>query len=71
MKMSARSDHFLKVRAQKNTKKGYFMGAKLVRKTLKKFYLTTTFAILKKLTTILYLYIIFNLAKRWDITHRA
>ena len=42
-----------RVRAQRTSKKGHFMDAKSVRKTLKTFNLTTTNAILMKLTTIM------------------
>ena len=45
-----------RVRAQRTSKKGHFMDAKSVRKTLKTFNLTTTNAILMKLTTIMYLH---------------
>ena len=38
------------------SQEGYFMGAETVRKTLKTFNLTTTNAILMKLTTIMYLH---------------
>ena len=42
----------------------HLMNAELVRKVLKDFKLTTTNAILIKLTTIMYLHEIFNLTKR-------
>ena len=41
---------------QKPSKKGHFIEAETTRKTLKTFNLTTTNAILIKLTTIMYLY---------------
>ena len=44
------------VRAQKPLKKGHFVDAELVRKTLKNVNLTTTNAILMKLSTIMYLH---------------
>ena len=44
------------VRAQKPPKKGYFMVAESVRKTLKTFDLTTTNTILIKLTMIMYIH---------------
>ena len=44
------------VRPQKPVEKGYFVDAKSVRQTLKIFNLTTTNAILVKLTTIMYLH---------------
>ena len=44
-------------------KKDHFMDAELVRKTLKIFNLTTTYAILMKLTIVMYFYKIFVLAK--------
>ena len=44
------------VRPQKPAEKGYFVDAKSVRQTLKIFNLTTTNAILVKLTTIMYLH---------------
>ena len=42
----------------------HLMKAELVRKVLKDFKLTTTNAILIKLTTIMYLHEIFNLTKK-------
>ena len=44
---------------------GHFMDAELLRKTLKIFNLTTTNAILMKLSTIMHLNKIFKLAKSW------
>ena len=44
--------YFWGVRAQKLPKKGHFVDAESVRKTLKNFNLATTNAILMKLTTI-------------------
>ena len=50
-------DHIGVVRAKKPLKKRYFVDAKSVRKTYAKiFNLTTTNAILMKLTKIMYLY---------------
>ena len=56
LRISAISDHIGGVRAQKPPKKGYFVDAESVRKTLEIFNLTTTNAILMKLTTIMYLH---------------
>ena len=47
---------FGRVRAQKPPKKGHFMDAESVRKTLKTFNLTTSNAIMMKLITIMYLH---------------
>ena len=58
-------------RAQKPPKRGYFMGAASPQKYLKICTLTTTNATLKKLTTIMYLQKMFNLAEDWGGTHRA
>ena len=44
--------YFGRVRAQKRPKKGHFVDAESVRKTLKNFNLATTNAIRMKLTTI-------------------
>ena len=44
------------VRAEKPPKKGHFMDAESVRKTLKNFSLSTTNVILMKLTRIIYLH---------------
>ena len=49
-------DHIGGVRAQKPFKKGYSGDAESVRITLETFNLTTTNAILMKLTTIMYLH---------------
>ena len=62
---------FGRVRAQKNAKKGHFMDGASPWKHLKIYNLTTTNAILIKLTTIMYLHENFHSAKKWDVTHRA
>ena len=49
-------DHIGGVKTQKTSNKGYFLDAESVRKTLEIFNLTTTNAILMKLTTIMYLH---------------
>ena len=56
MRISAKLDHIRGIRAQKPPKKGYFVDAESVRKTLEIFNLTTANAILIKLTTIMYLH---------------
>ena len=56
MKRSAILDHIGGVRAQKPPKKDYFVDAESVSKTLEIFLLTTTNAILMKVTTIMYLH---------------
>ena len=57
LRISAISDHIGGVRAQKPPKKGYFVDAESVRKTLEIVNLTTTAnAILMKLTRIMYLH---------------
>ena len=48
------------------------MVAELIRKLLTKIFNSpTTYAILMKLTTDLYLNEVFHLAKPWDVTHRV
>ena len=47
------------------------MDAESVQKTLKIFNLTTTNAMLIKLTTIVYLHETFILEKNWGVTQRA
>ena len=56
VRISAVLDRIGRVRAQKPPKKGYFVNAESVRKTLEIFSLTTANAILMKLTTIMYLH---------------
>ena len=57
LRISAILDHIGGVRAQKPPKKGYFVDAESVRKTLEIVNLTTTAnAILMKLTRIMYLH---------------
>ena len=56
VRISAILNHIGGVRVQKPPKRGYFLDAELVRKTLEIFNLTTTNAILMKLTTIMYLH---------------
>ena len=58
-------------RAQKPPKRDHFMDTALPRKHLKIYNLTTTNATLMKLTIIMYLHMIFNLAEDWGVTHRA
>ena len=53
------------------TKKGHFMDAELVQKSLKLHNFATTNAILMKPTTNIYYNKIFHLAKSWGVTHRA
>ena len=56
MIISAILDYIGGVRAQKPSKKYYFVDAKSVRKTLEVFNLTSTNAMLMKLTMIMYLH---------------
>ena len=56
MRISAILDHVGGVRAQKPPKKGYFVDAESVCKIFEIFNLTTTNAILMKLTTIMCLH---------------
>ena len=56
LRISAILDHVGGVRAQKPPKKGYFVGAESVCKTSEIFNLTTTNAILMKLTMIMCLH---------------
>ena len=58
-------------KAQKPPKRGHFMDAASPRKHLKIYNLTTANATLMKLTTIMYLHKMFNLAEDWGVTHRA
>ena len=57
-------------RAQKLPKGGHFMDAASPRKHLKIYNLTTAYATLMKLTTIMYLNKMFNLVD-WGVAHRA
>ena len=59
------------VRTQKTLKKVHFMDAESVRKALKVFNLTTTNAILMKLTTKMYLNKVFHFPKPWGVNNRA
>ena len=56
VRISAILDYIWGSKGQKPPKKGYFINAESVRKTLETFNLTTTYAILIKLTTIMYLH---------------
>ena len=63
VKISSKVDErpkMLDERPKKTPQKGHFMGAEWVPKTWKIFNLTTTNAILMKITTILYLHSTFN-----------
>ena len=60
VRISAILDHTGGVRAQKPPKRGYYLEAESVRKTLEIFNLTTANAMLKKLTTFMYLHEIVN-----------
>ena len=63
------------VRAQRplppSSTKSHFMDAALPEKHLKIYNLTTTNAILMKLTTIMYLHETFHSAKNWGVSHRV
>ena len=48
----------------------HFMETESIQKTLKIFNFTTTYAILMKLTTDIYLNKLFHLAKSWCLSHR-
>ena len=52
-------------------KRGHFMDAASPRKHLKFYNLTSANTTLMKLTTIMYLYKMFNLAEDWGVTQRA
>ena len=56
LRISETLDHNRGSKGPENSQEGYFMDAETVRKTLKTFNLTTTNAILMKLTTIMYLH---------------
>ena len=56
VRISAILDYIWGSKGQKPPKKGYFINAESVRKTLETFNLATTYAILMKLTTIMYLH---------------
>ena len=58
-------------RAQKPLKRGHFMDAASPRKHFNICNLTITNATLMKLTTIMYLHKMFNLAEDWGVTHSA
>ena len=58
-------------KAQKPPKRGHFTDAVSPRKHLKIYNLTTPNATLMKLTTILYLHKMFNLAEDWGVTRKA
>ena len=47
------------------------MDAESIRKHLKVFNFTTTYAILKKLTTNTFLNKFFHMARSWDVTHKV
>ena len=68
MYILANLDHVWGSKGPKPPKKGHFMDACLVRKTLETFNLATTNAILMKLTTIVHLYQVFHMAKNEGVT---
>ena len=57
--------------AQKPSKRGHFMDAASTQKHLKIYNLTTTNTTLMKLTNIMYLHKMFNMAEDWGVAHRA
>ena len=57
--------------AQKFPKRGHFMDAVSPQIDSKIYNLTITNATLMKLTTIIYVYKMFNLAENWGVTHSA
>ena len=56
--------------AKKTPKKGHFMDAELVLKTLKIYNLTTINATLIKLTRIMYLHKVFLFTNTWGVTRK-
>ena len=69
------SDHFSKIDqylgrygAKKTPKSDHFMDAESIKKTLN---FTTTYPVLMRSATELYLNKIFQFAKSWGITHRV
>ena len=52
-------------------KRDHFTDAALPQKHLKIYKLTTENATLMKLSTVMYLHKMFNLAEDWGVTHRA
>ena len=71
VEISTNLSHISAERAQKPPKRGHFMDAALPRKHLKIYNLTTTNAVLMKLTTIISLHKTFILAEDWGVTRRA
>ena len=71
VEISANSSIFAGERAQKPPPASLPPQKVSFSKCLKIYNLTTTNATLMKLTTIMYLHKMFNLAEDWGITHRA
>ena len=70
-KVSSSQTIFGGVRAQKITKMGHFMDTEPTQNTLKIFDVTTTYAIVMKLTTDIYLNNGVHLVKSWGLSHRV
>ena len=71
VKISSKSDNIWESKDPKTSLKGPFYGCGIHIKNFKIFNLTTTNAILMKLTTIMYLDKTFNLAENCDVNHRS
>ena len=71
VKISAKSDNIWESKGPKNPKRGPCHGCWISTKNVEIFILTTTNAILMKLTMITYLHKIFNFPKSWGVTHQA
>ena len=73
--ISARLSNIWGSKSPKNLKRGHFiqgvMSFQLKQKKLKIFNHTTTYAILVKFTTNMYLNKVFHLEKFWGVSHRA
>ena len=71
VRISANSSHIWGRKGPGIPQKQPFCGCCIAKKHFKLYNLTTTYATLMNLTTIMYLHKVFNLAKDWTVTHRA
>ena len=71
VKISARLNNIWGSKSPKHPKRGHFMDAQSIQKTLNIFNCTTTYAILMKVTTNMYLIKVFHFTKSWGVTHKV
>ena len=67
----ARSNNICENKGKINPKRSHLMNAESIQKILKIFNFTTTYTIMMKLTSDIYLDKVFHLVKSWGVIHKV